>query len=488
MTNAKTTKSRKGSFRFLRLLLLYLIALLFPFALFFAAAGASGNVYSESFTAALADKYDLLNGTEGQKLVLIGGSSLPFGIRGDLMEEHLRVHSVDMGVYAALGTKVMLEISLDGISAGDVVVLAPELSAQTYSSYFNAEIFWEAAYERPEMISKLDWEEKSEMLLRYFAFSAERILHRNDAKTGTGSLYARSSFDENGDLAYPHSGNVMAGGWDVSQPISLDGLLTEDFFDTVVPFLNAAKAKGADVFFSFSPTNRSAKKFSDADEAAFLAELKERLPCGILGTPSDMTYGKAYFYNTNYHLNETGAVLHTKTLLELLLSALGLPSDTGIAVPEIPAGERPEPDPVPGDEITDKSFRFTYAGGVYYLAEIFGDAASGKTVRLPETYHGQAVEGLESGAFRNCSAMEILYVPSCYTMFPPGLFESCPSLTEIHLSHTEPGSVSVPVEGMFDGASPDLSVYLPAEAYTKFASDYSWRIYRSYFKKESGGN
>ncbi len=471
--------------RLIVLLSAFALALVIPLACFLAAAHAAGNVYSGSFTAALADKYELLRKTESQKLVLIGGSSLPFGIRGDLIEDRLHVSSVDMGVYAALGTKVMLELSLGGISAGDIVVIAPELSEQTYSSYFNPDVFWEAAYERPEMLRDLRPEEIREMLWHYFPFSADRILHRSDGKTPDGTLYSRFSFDENGDLSFPHRGNQMAGGYDPAQPVSLKGLLTEDFFETVLPFIRQASDAGADVFFSFSPTNRSARSFTEEDENAFLAILRERLPCGILGTPSMMTYDKDYFFNTNYHLNETGAILHTRTLLEQLLKALGLPSDTGIEVPEIPAGERMEPDPVPGDEEKESNFRFTYSGGVYYLSEVIGNASSATELTLPDSYRGRPVEGLETGTFRNCSSLEILRIPDSYSMFPHGLFLPCAALKEIHLAHTEPSSVSIPVSGLFDGPESGLAVYVPAAAYTRYASDYSWRVYRSYFKKEA---
>ncbi|MBO4366605.1 MAG: leucine-rich repeat protein [Clostridia bacterium] len=480
----KNLTNKKPKKIFLKTVLVYLLILVVPFALFFTVARLSGNVFSDSFTAALADKYDLVRQTEGQKIVWIGGSSLPFGLRGDLVEEHLHVKSVDMGVYAAVGTKAMLEITLDGIRAGDLVILAPELSTQTYSDYFNADVFWEAAYEQPKMIPCLSFGEQAELFYHYFPFAWARITQK-DTAGAAGSLYARNSFDERGDLSYPHTGNRMAGGVDKSQPISLDGLLTGAFYETVVPFIDACKSKGADVYFTFSPTNEAAKSFTDAEEAAFLSELNGKLPCPVLGSPSEMTYGSAYFYNTNYHLNETGAVLHTKTLLEEILKALSLPSDTGIVVPYIPPDELPEPDPQPGDEQTDLSFRMERAGGAYYLAKVIGSAAEQTELTLPKTYRGQPVAGIESGAFDDCTALQKLFIPDNYSIFPPYLFTSCPQLSEIHFAHTDPSVVSIPVSGMFDGGSPGLTVYLPADAYTKFASDYTWRIYRSLFKREN---
>ena len=38
---------------------------------------------------------------------------------------------VNFGLYANLGTKLMLDLSRSGIGAGDVIVVAPEMNEQT---------------------------------------------------------------------------------------------------------------------------------------------------------------------------------------------------------------------------------------------------------------------------------------------------------------------------------------------------------------------
>ena len=78
------------------------------------------NSHENDFTAAIVDKYDRLNAVEGKKIVFVGGSSLPFGLRCDLVEGELPDYTaVDFGLYAALGTVVMMDLSLSGISEGD---------------------------------------------------------------------------------------------------------------------------------------------------------------------------------------------------------------------------------------------------------------------------------------------------------------------------------------------------------------------------------
>jgi hypothetical protein len=112
---------------------LYLLLALLPFGIFALVGESANNNYHNAFHAALVDKYHRLTEVQGQKLIFVGGSSLPFGLRCDLIEQELGYTAVNFGMYASLGTRVMTELSLDGVKREDVVVLAPELNPQAYS-------------------------------------------------------------------------------------------------------------------------------------------------------------------------------------------------------------------------------------------------------------------------------------------------------------------------------------------------------------------
>ena len=47
------------------------------------------KVYSESFVGALDEKYELLTTTEGEKIVVVGGSSVAFGLDSEYLSEIL---------------------------------------------------------------------------------------------------------------------------------------------------------------------------------------------------------------------------------------------------------------------------------------------------------------------------------------------------------------------------------------------------------------
>ena len=85
--------------------------------------------YTNTFVGELDDKFERLTSIDEPKLVVVGGSSVAFGLESEILEKYVGMPVVNFGLYAALGTKVMLDLSKAGINEGDVVVLAPELDA-----------------------------------------------------------------------------------------------------------------------------------------------------------------------------------------------------------------------------------------------------------------------------------------------------------------------------------------------------------------------
>ncbi|MBO4872885.1 MAG: hypothetical protein J5496_05680 [Lachnospiraceae bacterium] len=500
--------------RFIKLLILFLLLLCLPFGIFAAATRVGENPYHNSFTASLVDKYERLSTLSGSRLILVGGSSLPFGIDSARLEKALGLPVVNFGVYAALGTKVMTEITLPEIHAGDVVILAPELDPQTYSDYFNPDILWEAACEKPSLLRGLTLTEKEEMAFRWFKFALER--KRLEGETvPDGILYARSSFNTYGDIDFPRTENIVAGGYDASQPVRMESLMNESFFRFVQDYIRSAEKKGAHVWFWFSPVNESAVQYSQEEAILFEAFLNDRLPGHVLGRLSDTTYDASYFYNTNYHLTESGAVMHTDGLIRLLREA-GTGSKEPDQPPESSSAAATLPDPaessaypsesIPAAETTpaeshettavpaestspsvDPGERFVIIremGGSLYVDGLTEEGRQQTSLTLPEKYDGRSIAGILEGALASDVLTE-LTIPENYRFFDSYIFEDTPLLSRIILYLKEPSASSVPMKGLFDGCAKDLAVYIPDESYSAYLSDYNWRLYRGFLHRQS---
>lgn len=487
---------------FVKLLILFLLLLFLPVAVFTAAVHTKENPYHNSFTASLVDKYERLNTVPGARLVLIGGSSLPFGIRSAQLEEAIGLPVVNFGVYAALGTKVMTEIALPQLHSGDVVILAPELDPQTYSDYFNPDILWEACCENTALLKGLDLSEKEEMAFRWFKFALQKKELEGET-VPKGVLYARSSFNPYGDIDFPRPENIMAGGFDASQPVRLSPLQKEEFFGFIRTFSRTCEKKGVRVFFSFSPINRAAIRYSAEESENFEAFLSGQLPGQLLGKLSDMTYDASYFYNTNYHLNEAGAVLHTRTLARLLSEALNIPAgtppftelaevpgDTTTADEAIPSVSESSPSPSSAADASseapvlpyDPNERFVTIreiGGNLYVIGLSEEGRRQISLTLPENWEGRPVIGISEGAMAS-SVLQELIIPANYRVFDSCIFEESPSLARILLYLSEPSASAIPMSGLFEGCAKELQVYVPDESYAAYLSDYNWRLYSGY--------
>ena len=79
--------------------------------------------YGETFLGELKHKVRLLEETPGPRIVLVGGSGVAFGADSELMERELPGYTVvNFGMYAALGTTVMLDLSQPLLREGDIVL------------------------------------------------------------------------------------------------------------------------------------------------------------------------------------------------------------------------------------------------------------------------------------------------------------------------------------------------------------------------------
>ena len=434
------------------------------------------NSHANDFTAAIVDKYDRLNQTTGKKIVFVGGSSLPFGLKCELVEKELPGYTaVDFGLYAALGTVVMMDLSLSGISEGDIVILAPETDPQLYSDFFTPRLFRTSIGDRTDLLSSLSSGRRKEAANAYYPVLYDRLRQRNDPTVPETELYARSSFDEYGDIAFVRSRNRMSEGFDSSKTVSLSGLLDGGFVDEVNAYAKKVREKGATLLFWFSPINQAAVRFSDKEANRFMTRLADQLDCEILGDVRDTVYDLGYFYDTNYHLNDDGATMHTANAIKKIKVFLGGEPTVSFAIPETPVNVDP------GEQKSDGVF--IYEGptwGTYAIVDVTEESRNSlSVVTVPETFEGYPVTDLRSGCFSGCWRMTSLIIPRTVETIGSNVFRGCGKLTEVYIYAESASMLTVPEKGLFNGAAPSISVFVPRNALNDYTNNYSWMNYKS---------
>lgn len=447
-----------------------LLLLVIPAMLLRAEAGLP-NLYGETYYGQLQPLTERLYGAEGQKLVLIGGSNIAFGVDGPLLEELLAEKGYSYtvcpyGLYAALGSGTMLSLSQDALGPGDLVVLAFEPTDETLSSYFGAGVFLKCAEDAPALLARLDAGRRAAVLGSYAAFLQERLsIVRSGQYPETEGVYSRAAFGEAGSMDYPREGNVMALGFDTEKPVDLASLsVGEKFGDEVNDYCRAAEKRGARVLLSFCPVNRSA--LADASEEALYAWYSlysGAFDCPIISDPGRYVLDSAWFYDSNVHLNSAGAVLRTVRLAEDILAELGCCESVEYPLPAAPA---PAWVP-PGSEGNAADFLYApIADGAGW--EVIGLSEQGRektSLELPATYEGRPVTAFSAGAFNDAAGLEELRLPGSVETIPDRAFSGCPSLARLVLLH-ENAPCGVTAHS-FDGA-PALRVYVPAAVYPMY--------------------
>ena len=127
--------------RCMRLSAWLFVLLIIPTGLLAAALGTPAQ-YDETFLGALRDKCALLaQDGECPRIIIAGGSGAAFGQDSELLESFVPGYDVvNFGMYAGLGTAVMLDLAWPDLREGDILIFSPEQSAQTLSLYFNAKL------------------------------------------------------------------------------------------------------------------------------------------------------------------------------------------------------------------------------------------------------------------------------------------------------------------------------------------------------------
>lgn len=463
--------------RFLKIIFALLLIAALPVAVL--AAGASlPSYYQEAYYAELADMYDRLYETEGKKIVIVGGSNVAFGLDGALLEQTLADMGYEytvcpFGLYAAVGTSAMLDLSADALGEGDVVILAVEPGNETMSTYFGATAFWKCVEEKPEMLLKMSGSKASALVGNYVTYLQERCsIYQTGSVPVAEGAYARSSFNERCDMVFERAGNIMPVGYDTGTPVDLAKLvISQAFIEQVNEYCAAAREKGAAVVMSFSPINRSAMRdTSEAAIQAYFTLCNESFDCPVISDPNDYILPSGWFYDTNFHLNDAGAELRTYTLAEDLLAYLGCYRQLEYEVPVMPGSAvSNNTDPVEDADAGDFLFETVEDGDgaavAYVVSGLTEQGLAQASLTVPSAYEGKPVVGFAAGALDAATALEELRLPQAIESLPDGLFQNCEALERLILEHTQ--TLCTVTEHTFDGAD-RLQILIPQEAYALY--------------------
>lgn len=452
--------------------------------------------YGNVFVAELGDKYARLCEIDSPKIAVVGGSSVAFGLDSGLLGQYTGREVVNFGLYATLGSKIMLDLSEDGLNPGDIVVFAPELDSTTLSLYFGTDSAWQAIDEDRALYDTVYKHNAVELEAAKEAFAEQKRGYLETGAPDPSGVYNEKSFNDYGDIAYPRPYNTMALGYDPNTVFDLTpDIVSPDFLAYFNSYCERLAERGVTVYFSFCPINNMALAEGTTEESLFAMEqyFRDNLNCKVISSLSDYIIDWGYFFDTNLHLNDAGVKLRTEKLINDLRFEMKLGSSVMLGVPAAPGIEGAEV--IDGNDVHADFFTYTelLVGDKVIGLSITGLSEKGlaseeASIIIPSKYEDLPVLIINSDVLGGFANLTELTIGANITSINDAAFRGCDKLVRINVEFDTECLVTVPGDGsepggLMEGAPEGCLIYCKREYLVDFLNHYTWQHYADYFAK-----
>ena len=290
---------------------IFIIKLIIAFALL---TGYVYNVlpqYEQQYTASLIDKVHRLESFDEPKIVLLGNSNLTFGTNSELIEEAMGMPVVNIGLHGGNGNAFHEEMAKYNVTSGDVYVLCHS-GYNDKNSILEPSTAW-ITIENHFHLWKILRATDVKILAKSFPVYLKKSLNLYSSGTGNqdpGGVYARSAFNEFGDVAVLREGNQYTFEKEVGAP---------EIGDISIARINKLNEylteRGASLVVASYPIGNGRLTTDAFEFINFQEQLTEKLDCPVISNYVDYMFNYRYFYDTNVHLTSEGAALRTAQLI-----------------------------------------------------------------------------------------------------------------------------------------------------------------------------
>jgi hypothetical protein len=283
--------------------------------------------YAIPFKYSLLNKDDYLLGfdsflksavqTRGQdRIILVGGSSLGWGISAERLTKRLGILTLNSGIHAGVGYRNFFRNISDVIDKNrDIIVISPEYSLVSQDADLGRsdEFCAISIYVRGDYPIDCVGYSINSLIKIYPILNARKTMTYQDE-------YIKQGFNEFGD--YTHRVTVVS---EIGENVYDDrcsGWSIDDLSEKYIPFIDNFISKGYEVVYlpNFIPSIEC----SDFEKVRkFHTVMFDRY-----GIPSfrnaQLFFSEEYFYNSGYHLSDEGVSLKTRIYEEQLRHYLEL--------------------------------------------------------------------------------------------------------------------------------------------------------------------
>ncbi len=273
---------------------------------------------------AIIKKERFAKSIDKNKIVLVGGSNVLFGINSTMIQEFFKIPTVNFGLHASLQTDYILYRTKNFLKKGDIVIAPFEYPNLLYSNreFKSVKRDFILSYDRKYFINSINFVNKLKIIfsisINEILKKIKRIFNGKFKKEAYPSIY----LNENGDYTRKNYKWVNKNNY---KAFSISNEFKETLaLKDIKKFSKWCKLNGINFYISFPNTLNHDKYYTKdyREYFNFLLYYFKQNDIAIIGKPSDFLFDDKYFFDTDYHLNSDGAKLRTSELIKLLESII----------------------------------------------------------------------------------------------------------------------------------------------------------------------
>lgn len=258
--------------------------------------------YEEDYMASLLDKVERVEAVEGPKIVLLGNSNLALGMQSERIENEIGIPVVNMGLHGGVGNAFHEEMAKIHVTEGDIYIICHTSFADD-DSLSDEVLVWTAIEDHFELWKLLRPSDIYPMVENYPTYlkKALSLYGGGFGNMDPGGIYARSAFNEYGDVSVERREN----GYTFQSPV-----MPPEIDDITVNRINELnqwlKERGATLLVAAYPIGNGELTAPKEEFETFQKELEDALDCPVISQYTDYMYDYDYFYDTEFHLTDEG--------------------------------------------------------------------------------------------------------------------------------------------------------------------------------------
>ena len=251
------------------------------------------------------------------KIVIIAGSNGGFSINSRMINETFHEKVVNTCTHAGIGVRMEFEMYKEFLHRGDVVIFCPEYGGSKSRLYGESSLFRILSSHMPFAYKKISFNQWC-YLYKYIGVHYNELIEHQKWKDYYKDLgpYSSKSLNEFGDIECEriHKDSI--------ELYNIGGKMSKVVIDYYKYIHSFTKENGIKLIF-LPPTLIESCYLKNKNQIDSLADCLKRNGIPLQALPSRYVFPDSMFFDTPYHMTQSGANERTKLIIEDMNALLG---------------------------------------------------------------------------------------------------------------------------------------------------------------------